>query len=79
MSKSSKSTKDTPEQRRKFIEAARELGCDEDEEAFDKALKKVATAGKRVVHRSDCAVHDAPAYKAGACTCGADKKAKARR
>lgn len=43
MSKSSKSTKDTSEQRRKFIEAARELGCDEDEDAFDKALRKIAS------------------------------------
>lgn len=30
----------------------------------------------QVKHASDCAVHDAPAYKAGACTCGADSKAR---
>lgn len=30
----------------KFVEAARELGCSEDESAFDKALKKLATAPK---------------------------------
>lgn len=29
---------------KRFEEAARELGCSEDEEAFDKALKKVASA-----------------------------------
>ena len=28
----------------KFIEAARELGCDEDEFAFDEIVKKVAKA-----------------------------------
>jgi hypothetical protein len=70
---------DPKSQRDRFAEAARELGCDEDQEAFDKALKKVATASKAIVHKSDCAMHDAPAYKAGACTCGAAKKAKARR
>ena len=32
-----------------------------------------------VRHKSDCAVHDAPAYEAGACTCGADRRVKARR
>jgi len=31
---------------------------------------------RRTEHASDCAVHDAPAYKAGACTCGADPKAR---
>jgi hypothetical protein len=29
-------------QSQKFIEAARELGCDEDESAFDEMVKKVA-------------------------------------
>ena len=29
-------------QRQRFKEAARELGCDDSEEAFDEALKKVA-------------------------------------
>ncbi|MGA0563326.1 hypothetical protein ACO2RV_12850 [Ancylobacter sp. VNQ12] len=32
------------DQGRAFIEAARELGTDEDEERFDAALKKVASA-----------------------------------
>lgn len=35
----------TPEeQRRRFIEAAREAGASEDEAAFDDALKKIAKA-----------------------------------
>jgi hypothetical protein len=32
------------EQSKRFIEAARELGCDEDEAAFDEKLKRIATA-----------------------------------
>lgn len=32
------------EQMKAFKQAARELGCDDDEKAFDKKLKKVATA-----------------------------------
>ena len=32
------------EQSQRFIEAARELGCDESEERFNEALKKVAKA-----------------------------------
>jgi len=31
-------------QAQRFIDAARELGCDEDEARFDAALKKVASA-----------------------------------
>ena len=31
-------------QRERFIETARELGCDEDEAAFDEKLKRIATA-----------------------------------
>jgi hypothetical protein len=31
-------------QSQKFIEAARETGCDEDESAFDEMVKKVAKA-----------------------------------
>jgi hypothetical protein len=34
---------DTREQHERFVEVARDLGCDEDEEAFDKALKKIAS------------------------------------
>jgi hypothetical protein len=29
----------------RFIEMARELGCDEDEAAFDAVLRKIVTAG----------------------------------
>ena len=32
------------EQNREFVKTARELGCDEDPAAFDKMLKKVASA-----------------------------------
>jgi hypothetical protein len=32
------------EQSKRFIETARELGCDEDEAAFDEKLKRIATA-----------------------------------
>lgn len=32
----------TPSQGQKFLDAARELGCDESEDHFDVALKKVA-------------------------------------
>jgi hypothetical protein len=32
------------EQSRRFIETARQLGCDEDEKAFDEKLKKIAKA-----------------------------------
>jgi hypothetical protein len=36
-------TTDT-QQHKRFIETARELGCDEDEAAFDEKLKRIATA-----------------------------------
>jgi hypothetical protein len=32
------------EQSRRFIETARELGCDEDEATFDEKLKRIAKA-----------------------------------
>lgn len=35
-------SKQPEDQARKFIDAARELGCDEDESHFEAALKKVA-------------------------------------
>lgn len=35
-------TPKTSEQSKKFIETARELGCDESEERFDKALRIIA-------------------------------------
>jgi hypothetical protein len=43
------------DQQRKFAEAARELGCDED--AFDKALKKVASASKATEKRKTPSKH----------------------
>jgi hypothetical protein len=33
---------DDPDQSQRFIEAARELGCDEDEDAFKTRLKRLA-------------------------------------
>jgi hypothetical protein len=62
------------EQLKRFDEMSRKLGCDEDDATFDKNLKKIASA-KPVIHASDCAVHDAPAYEPGRCTCGAEAKA----
>ncbi len=41
---SSKDSQHKLTQSERFIEAARELGCDEDEAAFDDFLKKVAKA-----------------------------------
>ncbi len=34
------------DQRAKFVEGARDLGCDESEERFDAALKKIGTRQK---------------------------------
>jgi hypothetical protein len=74
---------DDPDQIERFKALARELDCDESEEAFDAALKELAEAGpppkyepkkrsKRVVeHASDCEVHNAPAHMPGRCACGA--------
>lgn len=31
-------------QHARFVDAARDLGCDDDEAAFDKALKRIASA-----------------------------------
>lgn len=41
MMKKTTSHSDNPEQSEKFIQAAKELGCDEDEQAFDEKLKKI--------------------------------------
>ncbi len=35
---------DDPEQSKRFIEAARELGCDDSEERFIETVRKVASA-----------------------------------
>ena len=39
-----KKTTDQKPQRERVIETARELGCEEDEAAFDEKLKRIATA-----------------------------------
>ena len=62
--------RDKTSQSDRFIDAARELGCDESEEAFAEVVRQVA-GHRHIEHASDCAVCDAPAYQAGACTCGA--------
>lgn len=38
--------------------------------------KRAVSKRREVVHASDCAMHNAPAYEAGACTCGAEPKAR---
>jgi hypothetical protein len=43
MKKPSPATQES-DQRRRFIETARELGCDEDEAAFDEKLKRIVNA-----------------------------------
>jgi hypothetical protein len=47
MTERSRKTQD--EQGRKFVDAARALGCDESEELFDAALKKVAAHKRKGV------------------------------
>lgn len=39
-----KAKADKKPQSQRFIETARELGCDEDEAAFEEKLKRIATA-----------------------------------
>ncbi len=43
MTKNPKKSK-APSQRARFIEAARELGCDDDKDAFEAKLKRLAKA-----------------------------------
>lgn len=57
----------------RFKQAAKEVGADESEAAFEDKLRLIASAPKAVLHDSDCRVHDAPARKPGRCTCGAVK------
>jgi hypothetical protein len=40
----SKQQTEPGEQSKRFIETVRELGCDEDEAAFEEKLKRIATA-----------------------------------
>lgn len=60
-------------QHQRFITAARALGADEDEAAFKAKLAAIARQtvfAEGIQHASDCAVHNAPAYPPGRCTCG---------
>mgnify|MGYP003652894203 CR=1 FL=1 len=61
------------EQMDRFKQAAKDVGADESEAAFEEKLKRIASAPKSVVHASDCSEHDAPAFEPGPCTCGAAK------
>lgn len=73
----------TMDQHKRFVDAAREAGASEDEDVFDKALKKIASAPapasvqkRKIQHDSDCAVHNGPAYPAGPCDCGAEARSR---
>jgi len=66
-------------QKNKFIDAAKSIGASESSDKFDQTLGRIAKAPppesvkkRKVVHSSDCAIHNAPAYEAGACDCGAE-------
>ena len=70
-------------QSKKFVEAARDAGASEDEGVFERVLSGIAKAPppksvqkRKVIHASDCAVHNGPAYEAGPCDCGAETKAR---
>ena len=68
------------DQAKRFIETARQIGCDEDKERFEKKLGRIASfrpARETVpadvaTHWSDCAVIR-PAYEPGPCNCGGFK------
>lgn len=74
---SSKAPVKSSDQSKRFEETARELGCDEDEAAFDEKLRVIA-GGARIAtqHWSDCAVFNGPALPSGACDCGGLKLAE---
>ena len=75
-------TRKTNSQTKLFVKAARDLGCSEDEKAFDQTLKKLGSTPppksvqkrklKQAAHSSGCAVHNLPAYEPGDCDCGAE-------
>ena len=44
MAKAKTADEDTRTQRQKFIDAARELGTDESEDAFQRVVRKIASA-----------------------------------
>jgi len=51
------------DQSRRFIETARELGCDEDEAAFEEKLKKIATAKPHRIAGASAPKGDVPSKK----------------
>ena len=75
--KSDKAAIDKTTQRKRFVEASRTLGVDEDEDAFDRILKKVASTPSRTPtsgklkkseqnapkHRDDKIPHDGKAKR----------------
>lgn len=74
---------DKKQQRERFIAAARDLGTDEDKDAFKERLKRLVAsppmqvkARKPSEHDSDCAVHNGPALEAGPCDCSLSKSRK---
>ncbi len=40
-------------QKQKFVDKARELGCDEDEAAFDEKLRELTKAGRKAKEKPD--------------------------
>jgi hypothetical protein len=52
MKKSAPATTQQRNQRERFIETARELGCDEDEAAFEEKLRRIATVKPKPKRRS---------------------------
>jgi hypothetical protein len=56
----------------RFKDAAREVDADQSDDALDRIMGKLDLKKKSdAVHASDCGLHNAPAYEAGACDCGA--------
>lgn len=65
----------TKSQVAKFKETARKLQCDEDENHLEQIIEQFGggSEAQAIAHASDCAVHNAPAYKPGRCDCGVVK------
>ena len=57
-------------QAERFVEAARTVGGEEDEAAFDRRLKEVALTLEPIAHAPDCPARERPA-ELELCTCGA--------
>ena len=64
------SNQESTSQSDKFKETARELGVDLDEDKLKEILRGMGASEARE-HASDCALHNAPAFPAGACDCRA--------